>query len=225
MPALRCLLASLMLIACGRVGFSTERAPSDAAPLDGENLDAGACTHVCIDDYAAMSSTCGAGPITFQLISPGDPHVLRADMTGFTSLEANVEVCDPSGPVFQIADSPTSRTSGGDAGSASNDAHVLLLDTQLVYFRSEYGTGSNVLTGYVAASGCTTRRIVIGDGTVWTAGGAGLDLTEDAALRLDPPIDDEGTPDRLWYLGINRTVHTGFQDEGTGLQRVTFCLR
>jgi len=222
------LIALGLLGACGRIGFGLEARGdlTDAGPGgDGDvAIDApAACAFTCVDDYAGMSTTCGAGPITFALFSPGDPHVLRADLAGLTSLEATIEVCDPVGPVFQIADSATNKRVKGDTGEASNDAHVLLLDSTLEFHRSDYGVGSDLNVGFVPATGCSTRTITVADRLVQAP--PTLAITEDAALRLDPPADAEGTPDRLWYLGINRTVNIGAPDEGSGLVRVTFCLR
>jgi hypothetical protein len=222
--------------ACGRIGFDPLSPVGDSpdgstgnlidAAVDGSSeVDASMplpCAFTCSFDFVQQSTDCGSGAITFHLLSPGDPSVLRANMTGMTSLEATIEVCDPVGPVFQIADSSTNGLVKSDTGTTSNDAHLLLRGTDLEFFRNDLGAGGQVVGGFVSASGCSTRTIVVADQTIEAAG---LMIMEATALRLDPPADLEGTPDRLWYLGINRTVNTATQDEGSGLSNMTFCLR
>jgi hypothetical protein len=237
------------LCACGRIGFdpsarignegadagslgaidAASGAAIDAAATD--LLDAGAttdaavppCKFSCSYDYVGSSTNCGSGAITFQLLSPGDPSVLRVDMAGMVSLEATITVCDPVGPVFQIADSASNGLEKGDSGLTSNDAHLLLRGTAMQFFPNDYGgDGGQSKADYVPAVGCSQRTIVVADQTIETLD---LSVNDPTALRLDPPIDDQGTPDRLWYLGINRTVDTSATDEGSGLADMNFCLR
>jgi hypothetical protein len=224
---------------CGRIGYdATNQAIDDSVDastnlvdaaqsvaIDAAEADAGMvapCAFSCSFDFAGGSTDCGSGAITFQLLSPGDPSVLRADMSGMTSLEATIEVCDPVGPVFQIADSATNGLLKSDTGTTSNDAHLLLRGSDLEFFRNDFGTGSQSFADYVSASGCSTRTIVVADQRIELGGQTILDP---AALRLDPPNDLEGSADRLWYLGINRVVDTAASDEGSGLVDMTFCLR
>jgi hypothetical protein len=189
------------------------------------NADGGVmpvCKFTCAYDYAASSTDCGSGAITFQVLAPGDPSVLRVDMAGMVSLEAVVHVCDPVGPYFQIADSRSNGLAKGDDGLTSNDAHLLLSDTNIEFFKNDFGTGSQKVQDYVPSSGCATRTIVVADQTI---DALSLNVNDATALRLDPATDLEGVPDRLWYLGINRTVDTTVKNEGIGLQDVSFCLR
>jgi hypothetical protein len=46
------------------------------------------------------------------------------------------------------------------------------------------------------------------------------------SLRLDPPADHEGKPDRVWYVGLNRSVGSNEpKRSGSGLSWVELCVQ
>lgn len=246
MGQLSLLVVVCALSACGRIGFdptasgedgqdaSTKDLADGSMDLDASDIDKSdaepnsdatpmpACKFTCNYDYSTSTTDCGSGAITFQVLSPGDPSVLRVDMTNMDSLEAVINVCDPAGPYFQIADSRSNGLGKGDDGITSNDAHLLLSDTDIEFFRNDFGAGSQKVVDFVAAAGCSIRTIVVADQTIEAPN---LSVNDATALRLDPATDLQGAPDRLWYLGINRTVDTTVENEGSGLEDVNFCLR
>jgi hypothetical protein len=129
--------------------------------------------------------------------------------------------------VLQIGDSISNHGAKGDYTSTSNDAQLLLTGTELLLHGNDYHLPTSALgtaAAYVDAVGCTTRRITVRDQRVDAEGPTPLVVDSEFALRLDPPMDDEGTPDRLWYLGINRLVNSVVVEEGTGLSTASFCL-
>jgi hypothetical protein len=218
------------LAACGRIAFDSsvvgqdsDAAALDAAPADGPPADAAPCGFTCVAD--AINSTCGAGPITYALISPGDPYVLRVDLTGFTSLEIGFEACNTTGTWFQVADSPTSTTAPGDQGTFSNNAHAVMTDTSLVVYANDYESNIAVINvpGFSSAVGCVLRTVTFEDQRVNVEGYT--DYARSTLLRLSPPADALGAPNRIWYLGIDRVVSTSSSITGAGLLHATLCLR
>jgi hypothetical protein len=215
--------------ACGRIGFD-DLAVRDGAAEPGDGAvdgmpDASPCGFSCEIQYTSNVTTCGASPITYMLIAPGDPFVLRADLTGYSSLEVALEVCDPTGIVFQLADSPSSTLVRGDGGDFSNNAHLVIETTAVTVFPNDDGPVSplDTVTDYLAASGCTTRTLTVSDQSI--SDSEGLQISSPYALRLSPPSDALGTPDRIWYIGINRVVRVSSIETGLGLATARFCLR
>ena len=46
-----------------------------------------------------------------------------------------------------------------------------------------------------------------------------------ASLRLDPPEDHEGRPDRRWHIGVNRSVGSDRPDRvGSGVNWLEICV-
>jgi hypothetical protein len=133
-----------------------------------------------------------------------------------------MEICDPSGIVFQLADSPTAHANGGDEQSTSHDADVALEGTTL-HLRA--ATGSDVdpstVSAFVAPTGCTTRTLVVADQIAYLVeSGAGLCGT--GMLRIRPPTDERAAPDALWYLSLAGSVDG--VTEGSGLRSVDLCF-
>jgi hypothetical protein len=62
----------------------------------------------------------------------------------------------------------------------------------------------------------------VGDKTVRLDGGS-LAVESDNSLRIYPEVDDEGEPDALWYLGLNRVVDGNYRS-GSGLESMRLCF-
>jgi hypothetical protein len=185
---------------------------ADAAP---------ACAYACSIDVAAGTSDC-SGPVVPELT----PERGRAqlDLGAYTSLALTFEACSPTGWSLHLADSPSCSGYGGDAGDSSNDAEIQLLDTTIGAYGSDYGVGLiGSLADAVVAGACSTSTWVVADAAFAVADTA-FELASPYLLRIDPPMDDEGTPDALWYLGLNRT-YGSLGRVGTGLTTVEICLR
>ena len=61
------------------------------------------------------------------------------------------------------------------------------------------------MSGWVAETGCTTRTISLTDQLVYFAE-TEAGLCGPAMLRINPPTDEEGTPDALWHLALGRAL-------------------
>jgi hypothetical protein len=194
----------------------------DGGPVIGPDSgqDAGSCAARC-----AIT-----GPLvdcdTFAVVtSAGDRHVLTVDMTGFTELQIGLTLCDPTGFTFQIGDSPTNDGGGGDSGSSSNDAELLIEGAMLSVFANDVMPGTAVLVDpdYAVAAPCAVRELTIRDQAI-VSREPGFELRGPELLRLNPPVDTEGTPDALWHVGVGRTV--GRVDRsGAGVTALELCAR
>jgi hypothetical protein len=77
---------------------------------------------------------------------------------------------------------------------------------------------------WAPASGCSTRSVLVSDSRVSSCGPAStFALSSPTLFRINPPTDLEGTPDALWWLGLNRTYGSAART-GTGLQSTTLCF-
>jgi hypothetical protein len=180
----------------------------------GECVDA--CTWTLAEGWGACSDRFRAGPAL--------PDARTLDLAGLTTAEVCISFCDPTGFSFHFADSPTCNGYAGDSGQFSNDAELQLDGTTLALFANDYGTAAAEgpwTTDFMPNIGCTDRILVVTDGSVTTA--TGFEVASPYALRLDPPADDEGAPDRLWYVGPNGAVGGG--RTGSGVVAMHVCLR
>lgn len=74
----------------------------------------------------------------------------------------------------------------------------------------------------LAASGCTSFVMQVRDKEIHVVEPKPFDVVSEFALRLNPPSDAEGTPDALWFLGIDRTAGTATRN-GTGATKIDLC--
>lgn len=189
--------------------------PDDARAAREEGPDG--CASHCRIDVAAGTSDCDE--IAFDAQRPG---LATIDMSGDDGVLVTVEVCDPTGLVFQIGDSPTNHGDGGDDGSTSHDADLALDGTTLhVRAASRSEIDPSTIASFVPASGCTTRTLALADQIAYLVeSGAGLCGT--GVLRVSPPTDDHGSPDALWYLSLAGSVDG--RTAGSGLRSVELCF-
>jgi hypothetical protein len=188
------------------------------------------CRHRCVFDPRSERSNCN-GP--FSVVSSEPPRgVASIEMPSRRGLlRVRFEVCNPKGLYLHIADSPSCDGGGGDATQFSNDAELELQNAGLWLFGNDYGRTADklspVLAGkvdYVATGGCSVRTLLIADGGV-RAAEPPLNVRSPFALRLDPPADHEGSPDRIWYVGLNRSVGSNEpKRSGSGLSWVDLCI-
>lgn len=192
-----------------------------------------ACRYSCVievdpEDSTIPRHTCGP-PIAVPEIAvrTGLVGLLTVDLSGYAGLEAELELCDPSGFSFHLADSSFCTARGGDGLNFSNDAELVVQGERLLVYGSDYSPAGSPSpleshTGF-APTGCTTRTLWVTDQGVLSFDPC-VSLTGEHLLRIDPPIDDQGTPDGRWFLGLGRTYSDAGRT-GTGLNRVTLCLR
>jgi hypothetical protein len=189
------------------------------------------CQYRCAIDPDNLRTDCD-GAVSF-LASERGRVTVAIDLPARQSLlRLRFETCDPQGLWLNLGDSPSCNGGGGDDTQFSNDAELELRNSSLWLFANDYGRPasktSKFLTegaGFVASAGCSTRTLIVGDGLLHSAQPA-IDVRSPFALRLDPAVDDEGKPDRRWYLGINRSVGSSAPDRsGSGLKWVELCIR
>jgi hypothetical protein len=189
------------------------------------------CRFRCTLDPAADRSSCEG---LLSVIYDEPPRMVAAlELPSRHSLlRLRFQVCDPRGLWLNLADSPSCDGGGGDAAQFSNDAELELNNTGVWLFGNDYGRNADKATpllggtaAFVPATGCSVRTVVISDGSVRSVD-PGLDVRSPFSLRLDPPADHEGKPDRVWYVGLNRSVGSNEpKRSGSGLSWVELCVQ
>jgi hypothetical protein len=194
-----------------------------------------ACAARCTINAAAGSHDCSGAVAQNLWQDDGVDNwrgVFTLDLGSASRLYLVAEICDPDSWVMHVGDSPTNDGAGGDASSSSNDAEVHVgrdsgaTSDGLYMFARQAASSATLISDadFVALSGCTTTRFVVEDQRFrsWTP--KVVDVQDADGLRLNPPTDTEGTPDALWYLGINRVVRTTSGRVGDGVTRADVCL-
>jgi hypothetical protein len=183
----------------------------------------------CTFDDGVLDCTGEVGQ-TAVYATGNDMAVLRLDMAGATELRLAARICDPAGYVLHLGDSKTNDGGGGDAMTTSNDAELLIQDTRLDVFANDLGAQNGFhpsllnQVGYVAAEGCTTRALSISDQVVDDLHDPAVYFESSFLPRISPGGDLEGTPDAIWWLGLNHVVRPEVARAGTGLDKVRFCF-
>lgn len=237
-PFVRVALLFVVGAGCGRFRFEDDArlGSSDALTDDGgstidmqSSVDAfvnSACLYQCAIDVLANSNTCSAAVSAMLMGSRGTAVI---NMSGYTELELRAMICDPTEWVLHLGDSPTNDGQGGDVGTTSNDAEAhFIFGTQYQVWGNDYVSGAAKTLADVPnalpASGCSSVVMIVRDQYIEVAQPVSNIVNSQYALRINPPTDMEGTPDALWYLGMNRTIGSMLRT-GTGLQNVSLCLR
>jgi hypothetical protein len=163
---------------------------------------------------------------------------LRIDMTNAVELKLAFEICDPSGYVLNIGDSPSDNGGGGDAGHFEHDAEVMIYDADLTAWSSDLGyeqttptTGYHPLLlsepGYISEHGCSVRTLRLRDQYIDDADDPRIRTQSPVALRINPRTDEQGVPDARWYVGVNRVISDSVWDAtrvGSGAQALRLCF-
>jgi len=150
--------------------------------------------------------------------------VITIDMSGLYQLELAVRICDPTNRVLDLADSPSCNGDGGAVDDTTHSAELEIINSYFVVSRSQLAAPSEeayTFPNFVAPTGCTQQMIYIRDQEV-ASPTAGFETSSESFLRIDPPTDELGTPDGLWYLAPNKVI-TGVR-WGTGLEQAWLCL-
>lgn len=171
----------------------------------------------CPDEYGVEFTDAGRGRARIEMPSPH--HMLLLD----------ARVCNPRKWVLHIADSPTNDGAGGDAGTTAHDAELYLYDRAIALFGSDNSDPRRAgrlwsanLPDFAPPSGCLDVRFGIADRAVTVEPVCRMFISNDM-LRLDPPTDAEGTPDRVWHFGFNQTYRS-VDRLGSGLRSVELCV-
>lgn len=179
------------------------------------------CDVRCVLDTEALASG-GVGSDCARVIAGARPGLYTLDMSAHDGVIVELEICDPTGTVVQLSDSATARPIGGDTGTSAHDADVML-DAAGLHVRASTNAEvpESLVESYVAAEGCTTRRMVLSEQLVWLVD-AERGLCGSGMFRNAPPADAEGAPDALWYFATNASIDGSAT--GTGLRSVELCF-
>lgn len=193
--------------------------PADARTAREEGDDG--CDVRCVIDAEMLAA--GTLPPECERVAAGArPGLYAIDVSSHDGVIVEMEICDPTGTVFQISDSSTGAPGGGDAGTTAHDADVLLDATSLhVRASTAAETPESLVESFVGAAGCSTRRMVLAEQTFWLLDNQ-VGLCGSGMFRNMPPVDSDGTPDALWHLAANASVDGAAT--GTGLRSVEICF-
>lgn len=169
--------------------------------------DEDACGEICRIEAGAITGECGAATIA--------DGIATLDLADADGLVMRLEICDPSGLVFELGDARLRRGS-------SHDARLLVEATTMTVHGSEgAGLEPSSVRHWIAPSGCSTRTIVLTEQLVYFAE-AEAGLCGTGLLRISPPTDAEGRPDALWHLALGRALEG--EASGSGLRSVDLCF-
>ena len=153
--------------------------------------DAEACAERCRIEEGFFVGACEAVTLA--------DHIATIDLSDADGLVMQVELCDPTGTSFELGDART-------LASSAKDARVVVEGNAMsVHAASGSGVETSRVSGWVAETGCTTRTISLTDQLVYFAE-TEAGLCGPAMLRINPPTDEEGTPDALWHLALGRAL-------------------
>jgi hypothetical protein len=175
----------------------------------------------CTINPVAGTTNC-SGNVTAQAAS--GMATAAIDLTNFREAYISAQICNPTGWVLNIGDSPSNNGGSGDGGEFSNDAELEIQGTQLNVLGRD---GSNPVVqfqdaSFVGSTDCTWRSFKIADRTI-EVGEKNIRLASDNLIRINQP-DTEGQPNALIYMGLNRVIGGTFRS-GSGVQQATVLLR
>ena len=199
--------------------------PPDASLPDASPPDAAppACAFSCTVDLTSDGATCAGLP---SAVASGE-YITTLNMGAYTSLTMTAMVCNPTGWIFDLADSPTDNGFGGDAGTSMNDAEIQVQNGTFAVYANDYDNTAllNATPNYISSTGCTTITWLVLDQNFTSITPSGINLVSDGLLRINPPTDSPNPPDALWYLGLNVVVSgSGSGRTGTGVMNATLCM-
>jgi len=208
-----------------------------AQTTPGQDAASGA-NYSCVVDIVNATDTCGS-PVTVDSLSgAADERRITADLNaGFSwqSLTVRYRVCNPSGWVWNVGDSPSNNGYSGDGGDTRHDAEAQLVGTTIGVYNSDLGSGSLAcqFTGAVGSTGCVTQQITVRndyfafDPNTNTSGS--IDVCSGLYLFDFPSYDeaDSEDPSGLYedkiYVGLDRVVANNFRN-GDGVQKACVFL-
>lgn len=213
-----------MAHACEEPEASSRARAAMAAPGGESNDDdeAGCITRCRFSTEAREAFSCPAASVAMDANGGPRAGVLALDLRDHDGLVMTVEVCDPEGIAFHLSDSTSGAPTGGDAASSSHDADVLLSDTTLsVRAATGAGTPPSQIEGYVPEEGCSVRTFVVSEQLLYLVESE-RGMCGTGMFRIDPPTDEEGSPDALFYLATAGSVDGAA--EGSGIRSIDFCF-
>lgn len=189
--------------------------PDDAARARAEMPDS--CAEHCRIDAVAGTTNCDE--ISLSAARPG---LATLDMSSDDGVLMTFEICEPAGYVLQIGDSPTTLPDGGDQGSSTHNADVGLDGTSLhLRAATTSSVAPSTLEGFVPEGECTTRTIIVADQIAYLLESR-RGLCGTGMFRINPPTDDRGAPDSLWYVSLAGSLDGS--RPGSGVRSVDLCF-
>jgi len=200
----------------------------------------GTTTYQCGVDIARATHDCTDNVITLTT-NTGNYRVAKADLSsaGYKRLDAFVDVCNPTGWWFHLADSPTCNGYGGDGYTTEHDAEAYNLDTDFGMYSTYDTSRGDFRPTYnsqdtTASSGCyRVQWTIYEDRVLFDDEGDPADTPrvdvrsihgfESAPYAESDSEDPTGADANLWYVGMNRTVGSSSRT-GTGTLHACFVL-
>ncbi len=214
------LFGSDPIVVIGESGAGSEGGHACTEPDDARRAREerpGSCAEHCRIDAVAGTTNCDE-----ISLAPGRPSLATLDMSSDDGVVMTFEICEPTGIVLQIGDSATTLAEGGDQGSSSHNAD-LALDGTTMHLRA--ATTSSVspstLEGFLPREECSTRTIIVADQIAYLLESR-RGLCGTGMFRVNPPTDEHGAPDSLWYVSLAGSLDG--TREGSGIRSVDLCF-
>jgi hypothetical protein len=189
--------------------------PDDARRARAEMPDS--CAEHCRIDVVAGTTNCDE-----VALSAARPGLATLDMSSDDGVLMTFEICEPTGYALQMSDSPTALPDGGDGGSTSHNADLALEGTSLKMRAATHSTVEpSTLEGFLPEGECSTRTIVVADQIAYLLESR-RGLCGTGMFRNNPPTDDRGAPDALWYLSMDGSLDG--TRPGSGVRSVELCF-
>ncbi|MFN7133017.1 MAG: hypothetical protein ACK4N5_13125, partial [Myxococcales bacterium] len=179
----------------------------------------------CTIDVAGNTHDCAAVAPVKSVALSGQKGVAVLDLQVWDEVRVEIEVCNPTGWPFHLADAPTSDGGCGDSGTRSNDAELWISMPDIGVCENDLGykTHPNKIQTWSFPgpnpTGCSTQSFVVHDGFVYL-GSANAAIAGNHLFRFGTPDPEAGQPDWDLHLGLNRIVGDDTSRHGTGLTKV-----
>jgi hypothetical protein len=177
----------------------------------------GSCAEHCRIDAIAGTTNCDEISLSAER-----PSLATLDMSSDDGVLMTFEICEPTGYVLQIGDSATTLADGGDSGSSSHNADVALVGTSMhLRAATTSSVAASTIESFLPEEECSTRTIIVSDQIAYmleTRRG----LCGTGLFRINPPTDDHGAPDSLWYVSLAGSLDG--TRPGSGVRSVDLCF-
>jgi hypothetical protein len=205
----------------------------DDTAMNGLQVDCCAYpSYTCDIDFETNRTSC-SGDVSVSMANGRARAAIDASKViaagGSAAVAFEVRVCQPTGWVLDIGDSPTNNGGGGDNGQFSNDAELQLVDTTFTAIGRD-GTVPAVINSMPirllesSNGNCWTETITIRDQAVNLRGFDTADVNSSNLIRFNAP-DSQGLPDSKIYAGFNRVIDDGTTSRvGSGVRQVRIIV-
>lgn len=155
------------------------------------------CAYACVIERGELTTTEGC-----PILTHADDGSFTIDMARADALIIRGEFCADS--TLQLGDTARANADGSDDATSAHDGSVFVEGGTL---RITPAHGSSLSSSRIDgfAETCTARTIEVMDSVVYLSD-LERGLCGTSMLRIDPPTDEQGSPDSHWHLSVGRAL-------------------